>query len=619
MHRFRLVLAALMLLATSAHAGIDAAGTTSANFLSVGNGAAILSMGGAAIGTGGSLNAAAWNPASLGLLAGPQYSISHATLAMQTSQDWLAAGGRFRNGATRWSLNAIYENDGDFEGRDALGASTGTFNASNLAFGAQFARPFGQVFSLGAGVKWVNEYLGEVTGSGLCFDLGVQGHSGAFGFGAAARNIGGSMKFDSGSFPMPAVYGAGASWADPVRGLRFNLDANFPSDYYNDVRFGAEWMWQNRIALRTGYRMEVGAQGGEPLGGPTFGMGAGTNGMWVDYAFLSGQSETQGAHRLSFSVHPGFMNPGGFAMAPAQIASSEQLAIVREPAQQAKPEKPAKPADPPVAIVREPVKSAEQPVAIVREPVKPAQPAEPPVAIVRESAPAPKPAVSAPVAAPVAVATPLVVPSAPAPKLPAPVLRVTEARASAPAPEPAPVVPTVRIEAPVAADAAAPDARLVAIVRRPMATGKPARVPKLVVPKFEEPKPEPVAIVREPAKPAAAAPAIEAPVAVAPKPAPRKEEPKPAVQLAASAPSAAVVVPPSAPSTEPIARPNTNVVSVAPPAPRPAQIVVQKNQTLADIAKLYDNSVPALMMENNLVSDQVKPGQKLKLPPAGKK
>ena len=607
MHRFRLALAALMLLATSAHAGIDAAGTTSANFLSVGNGAAILSMGGAAIGTGGSLNAAAWNPASLGLLAGPQYSISHATLAMESSQDWLAAGGRFRNGATRWSLNAIYENDGDFEGRDALGASTGTFNASNLAFGAQFARPFGQVFSLGAGVKWVNEYLGEVTGSGLCFDLGVQGHTGSFGFGAAARNIGGSMKFDSGNFPMPAVYGVGASWADPVRGLRFNLDANFPSDYYNDVRFGAEWMWQNRVALRTGYRMEVGSQAGEPLGGPTFGMGAGTNGMWVDYAFLSGQSETQGAHRLSFSVHPGFMNPGGFAMAPTPIGPSDQLAIVREP---------SKPAEQPVAIVREPAKPAEPPVAIVREPAKPA---DKPVAIVREPA---KPAVSLPVPtpAPVAVVTPA--PPAPsAPKLPAPVLRVTDARetvaAVVPVTPPAPPAPSVRIEAPADADAVTPDARLVAIVRRPMTTGKPARVPKLVVPKMVEPKPvepkpEPVAIVREPVKPAAPAPAVEAPVAVAPKP---------AVQLAASAPVAPVVVPQSAPSTEPIARPSANVVRVTPPAPapRPAQIVVQKNQTLADIAKLYDNSVPSLMMENNLVSDQVKPGQKLRLPPAGKK
>ncbi|MBI5168069.1 MAG: PorV/PorQ family protein [Candidatus Eisenbacteria bacterium] len=609
MHRSRFALAVLMLLATSAQAGIDAAGTTSANFLSVGNGAAIVSMGGAAIGTGGSLNAAAWNPASLGLLAGPQYSISHATLAMETSQDWLSAGGRFRNGATRWSLSAIYENDGDFEGRDAFGASTGTFNASNLAFGAGFARPFGEVFSLGAGVKWVNEYLGEVSGSGLCFDLGVQGHSGAFGFGAAARNIGGSMKFDSGSYPMPAVYGVGASWADPVRGLRLNLDANFPSDYYNDVRFGAEWMWQNRVALRTGYRMEVGATGGEPLGGPTFGMGAGTNGMWVDYAFLAGQTETQGAHRLSFSVHPGFMNPGGFAMAPTPVAPRDPLAIVREPAKPAEQQpvaivrEPAKPAEQqPVAIVREPAKPAEQqPVAIVREPAKPAE--QQPVAIVREPA---KPAVSMPAAAPpVAVASP---------KLPAPVLRVSNA--SEPVAAVAPV-PVVRIEAPADAGAESPEARQIAVAPRPLRTDKSARVPKLVVPKAE-----PVAIVREPVKPAQPA---EAPVAVvAPAPArpvaapPRRDEPKPDMQLAASAPVTPVVVPQSAPSTEPIARPAAPVVP-AKPAARPAQIVVQKNQTLADIAKLYDNSVPALMMENNLVSDQVKPGQKIKLPPAGKK
>jgi hypothetical protein len=93
MHRIRIFCAALLLLAGAAHAGIDNAGTTSANFLSVGAGASVLSMGGAAIGTGGSLTASAWNPAALGLVAGPQYSISHAALAMQTSQDWVAAGG----------------------------------------------------------------------------------------------------------------------------------------------------------------------------------------------------------------------------------------------------------------------------------------------------------------------------------------------------------------------------------------------------------------------------------------------------------------------------------------------------------------------------------------------
>ncbi|MCC6652109.1 MAG: LysM peptidoglycan-binding domain-containing protein, partial [Candidatus Eisenbacteria bacterium] len=94
-----------------------------------------------------------------------------------------------------------------------------------------------------------------------------------------------------------------------------------------------------------------------------------------------------------------------------------------------------------------------------------------------------------------------------------------------------------------------------------------------------------------------------------------------------------------APSTEPIARPAPVVTAEAAPAPvvqpapvapaaqpappapvrRPATIVVQNNQTLADIAKQWGNSVPAIMMENNLVTDQVKPGTKLKLPPAGRK
>ncbi|MCC6649902.1 MAG: PorV/PorQ family protein, partial [Candidatus Eisenbacteria bacterium] len=519
MHRIRHFCAALLLLAGAAHAGIDNAGTTSANFLSVGAGASVLSMGGAAIGTGGSLTASAWNPAALGLVAGPQYSISHAALAMQTSQDWVAAGGRLRNGTTRWSLNAIYENDGDFEGRDQFGASTGTFNASNLAIGAAFARPFGNVFVAGAGVKWVNEYLGDVTGTGIGFDLGVQARAGAFGVGAAARNVGGKMSFESGDFDMPSVFGVGASWADPVRGLRLNLDANFPSAYYNDVRLGGEWMWQNRVAVRAGYRMELNAPKGEPLGGPSFGVGGGSNSVWVDYGFLAGESEAQGAHRLSFSLHPGFMNPGGLAMAPTPIRAAEPALANGAP---------AKPAEQPVAIVREPAKPAAvptpvvAPVAIVREPVKPAPVVAPvvaPVAIVREPA---KPA--------------------------APILAIVR-EPSAPAPIAAPVVPAVRIEPPADAMAAQVAPRATPASSAALRTGKPVRVPKLIVP-----KPEPVAV----AKPA---PAVAAPVAVAAPAAPR-----PAVQLASSAPST-TVVPPSAPSTEPIARPAPVVTAEAAPAP----------------------------------------------------
>jgi LysM repeat protein len=80
--------------------------------------------------------------------------------------------------------------------------------------------------------------------------------------------------------------------------------------------------------------------------------------------------------------------------------------------------------------------------------------------------------------------------------------------------------------------------------------------------------------------------------------------------VASSAPKVAVVARPAdAPSTEPIRKPE----------PRPASITVGARETLADVAKQWNTSVPALMMENNLVSDRVKPGTRIKLPPPIKK
>jgi len=41
-------------------------------------------------------------------------------------------------------------------------------------------------------------------------------------------------------------------------------------------------------------------------------------------------------------------------------------------------------------------------------------------------------------------------------------------------------------------------------------------------------------------------------------------------------------------------------------------------ETLADIAKQWNVTTAGLMMENNLVSEKVKPGKTLRLPPAGR-
>lgn len=533
MHRIRLTALALIVSAGLAHAGIENAGTTAANFLSVGTGAGILSMGGATLGAGRDLNAAAWNPATLGFLSSSQYALSHAALALDVSQDWVAASGRVGRSQTRWAASALYQNDGTFEGRDAFGAPTGSFNVSNLALGLAVARPFTPDVTAGARFHLVNESLGSASGSGFGVDLGVQARRGAFGFGAAARNLGGKMRYDDGTFEMPSVYGLGASWADEAKGLRFALDANFPRAYYNDVRVGGEWNWQQRVALRAGYRLELGGDSDEPLGGPSFGLGTGVNGLWFDYAFLAGSDQAQGAHRFGVTFHPSFFQKhGGVPMAGDSPAGAPApVAAAAPPA--------AKPAP----------KSAPKPAA--------AEP-KPDVAAPKPEAPVAKPNVALPEGA-------------------------TASQATAREVEPA----APKLEA-----------------------SKSVKVPRLAKPEA----PAPVAVA--PARAPAAAKPVPAPVAASPEPVAAKPAPAPVAakpETAADAPA-----PAPAPAIARVASSPAPTVVVVKPAPRPesrpAQVTVQKGESMADIAKRWGTSVPAIMMENNLVTSQVRQGQKLKLP-----
>lgn len=525
MLRTRLTVLALVLSAGLAHAGIENAGTTSGNFLSVGTGAAILSMGGATLGNGRDVNASAWNPAALGFQTSSQYALSHSALALDVSQDWVAGSGRLGKSQTRWSASALYQNDGSFEGRDPFGAPTGSFSVSNLALGLAVARPIMQDVTAGGRVFMVNENLGTESGSGFGFDLGVQAQRGPFGFGAAARNLGGQMKYDAASYDLPGVFGLGGSWNDERRGLRLAVDANFPKAYYNDVRLGGEWMWQQRVALRAGYRLELGAPDGEPLGGPSFGFGTGVNGFWFDYAFLGGESQAQGAHRFGMTFTPSFLKRGAAQHADGTPADGSSAAA-------------------PVATSNAEPKLVEAKASETK------------------SAAVAAPTVSAPAAAAAATS--------------------------------APEAPKPSVTVPDNASASSVAARPTPAASQTLSPSKPVAVTKLATPK-PQPVPAPTAAATPPAPAATSAPA----------PAPASSAPVIA-KVAAMSPAVTVVRHTSPP-----------VASAAPSDEkqnRPAKVEVKKGESMSDIAKRWGTSVPAIMMENNLVSPNVKPGQKLKLP-----
>lgn len=307
----RLVLAAMLAVAARAAGADPAAGTATASFLTIGSGASVLAMSGATLASGQDLAAAAWNPATLARLEALQFALAHTPLPGGATQDWLSMGGRLRGGETRWAIQTVFHQEGDLEARDASNVAVGSLSVSDLAFAARLARPWGESFSVGAGAEYVRESLAGVTGAGLAFEAGVRAHAGPFGVALAARHIGGDMRYSGVRYDLPAMLAVGVSWQDAARGVRLALDLESPTHDDRDVRLGGEWRVHDRVALRAGYRHQMGETGIESRSGPSFGMGTGVGPMWLDYAFMPSGADQNGAHRVGLTFHPGLPGRGG--------------------------------------------------------------------------------------------------------------------------------------------------------------------------------------------------------------------------------------------------------------------------------------------------------------------
>jgi hypothetical protein len=291
----------------AAYAGIERAGTTAANFLTVGSGVGVLGMGGASLGVIGGLDAATGNAGSLGWIGETEFRLVHAQLGDALAQETFAGGGRLTPHGPRWSFTGLYQGEGGFAGRNTANQSTGSFDVASMAFGGRIAQTIGGVVSIGAGAKWVNENLEVMRGSGLTFDAGASARLGSLGLGFAAENVGGVMTYGTEQWGFPTNLGLGLCYDHEKTGLRVALDVNMPNAYYTNVRTGIEWRWQDHLALRTGYRLDLSSPSDDPLNGPTFGLGAGSHSFWLDYAYVVQGDGGVGQHRMGLSLRPGHL------------------------------------------------------------------------------------------------------------------------------------------------------------------------------------------------------------------------------------------------------------------------------------------------------------------------
>lgn len=164
----------------------------------------------------------------------------------------------------------------------------GTFTPTAMMFGIGYAKALSDKFSVGGNVKFVYQNLGDgITGAVFvrnvlnedstvsqvtkiknslsvpAFDFGMLYRTGykSLTLGVSIRNFAREVAYVQESFQLPLTFKIGVSMnvfdffdqQDGMHSLMLAVDAEHPRDYPEQIRFGAEYVFEQTVAVRAGF------------------------------------------------------------------------------------------------------------------------------------------------------------------------------------------------------------------------------------------------------------------------------------------------------------------------------------------------------------------------------
>jgi long-subunit fatty acid transport protein len=244
-------------------------GTSTAQFLRIGQGARVEGMGGAFTAVANDAHAMHFNPAGLAQITKRKLSLDH----LEFIEDIKTENASFVHPINKLngSLGAeiTYVDMGTIDRLDTVGNPESSETKSN-AYAATFAwgQAIGDRLALGAGIKFINQNLAGTK------DSGVAGDAGALLFlvpdrlavGASLQNFGAKMKIGNTDENLPTtVRGGVVMYAIPEQ-LLFTADVEKERDTDTILHGGAEYTYLRRFVVRLGYRDTLDASGGFSAG-----------------------------------------------------------------------------------------------------------------------------------------------------------------------------------------------------------------------------------------------------------------------------------------------------------------------------------------------------------------
>ncbi len=297
-------------------------GTSGASELLVPVGARDIALGGSTIATTRDIEALYWNPAAVAHMRnGATVYVSHMSYIADIGINYGAIAANFEGfGVLSLSLKSLDVGEIQVTTTTDPDGTGKTFSPQFFTVGLTYSRLLNDRIAVGLTSKIVSERMGDVSATGVAFDVGVTYDNLAsvngLMLGVAVKNIGPSMQFDGSGLLTSAnvdaqkrpagLYEIQAAPFELPSAIEFGLgykrsldDANtvllsgaFQSNNFSDdeYRLGMEYAYQDMFFVRGGYNFaQRETDERQFLFGATFGAGVkyalGNTDITVDYAY----------------------------------------------------------------------------------------------------------------------------------------------------------------------------------------------------------------------------------------------------------------------------------------------------------------------------------------------
>lgn len=261
-------------------------GSTAAPFLNIGIGPRAIGMGGGFTATANDVTALYWNPAGISRTEYNEAMFSHTTWFADITFNW--AGAKVNLGDLgALGLSVTYLDYGKME-VTTLREQDGTgefFTAKDMSIALSYSYNLTDRFSIGGSVKYINQSIWNSSADAIAFDLGTLFYSQIFDLRIAATisNFGTDMRLSgkdllvlydidptiygnndqilanlrTDSYPLPLLFRVGLAMDllnTSMHKITIGADALHPNDNAESLNIGGEYIFNNFISLRAGYK-----------------------------------------------------------------------------------------------------------------------------------------------------------------------------------------------------------------------------------------------------------------------------------------------------------------------------------------------------------------------------